>query len=99
MVFRTSKRTSRAAASASRTAQVSRETRLSSDGCDMWKYSCGGLYLCKGIRLELQRGRKLATTTGGEPVHADARNSMLGKVHERTLAWPPTRLQARAAMA
>jgi hypothetical protein len=34
-----------------------------------------------GIRLELQRGRKLATTTDGEPVQADARNAMLGRVH------------------
>jgi hypothetical protein len=34
-----------------------------------------------GIRLELQRGRKLATTTGGEPVHADAGDTILGTIH------------------
>ena len=46
-----------------------------------------------GIRPELQRGRKLATTTGGEPVHADARNAMLGKVHGMDFSIATNRLQ------
>jgi hypothetical protein len=74
--FTTPKRTSRAAANASRTAQVSRETRRNGDGLVMKEYSCGACCI-KEFQRETER---LATTTGGEPVH-DACGRRRGRVH------------------
>jgi hypothetical protein len=78
MFFKTPKRTSSTAANASRTAQVSSERRLSGDGWDIFEYSCGEKP--KTVLQEFQRGRELATTTGGEPVH-HAYSGKRGSVH------------------
>jgi hypothetical protein len=75
--FTIPKRTSRAAAKARSTAQVSREMRRNGDGLAMLEYSCGTCWI-----KEFQRETEmLATTTGGEPVHDHARNGVFCTVH------------------
>src|ERR1700722_671485 len=92
MVFRMPKRTSNAAASASRTAQESRETRRSGDELDI----CGYSYeeRLNGMRgLNFREERKLATTTGGEPVHSAARDGRSGIVHKADFTIAPKTTQ------
>src|ERR1700722_13957167 len=92
MVFRMPKRTSTAAASASRTAQESRETRRSGDDLDICGYSYGDCL--NGMRgLNFCEERKLATTTGGEPAHSDARDGRSGIVHKADFTIAPKTMQ------
>src|SRR5579859_3201782 len=82
--FKIPKRTTSAAADASRTAQVSRERRRNSDGLAMWEYSLGA-----GFTREFQQEtERLATTTGGEPVH-DASGGRPGSVHKPATSIAP----------
>src|ERR1700722_20730954 len=92
IVFRMPKRTSNAAASASRTAHESRETRRSGDELDI----CGYSYeeRLNGMReLNFREERKLATTTGGEPVHSAARDDRNGIVHRADFTIAPKATQ------
>jgi hypothetical protein len=49
--------------------------------------------------MEIQREMKLATTTGGEPVHADARNAMMANIHEPDSSIAFLGMQAAIALA
>ena len=56
-------------------------------------YSCEVPWAVIKNLVELQRGRELATTTGGEPVHAYARNGMLAAVHVSQASTAPGGMQ------
>jgi hypothetical protein len=43
--------------------------------------------------LNFSGERKLATTTGGEPVQSDAREASNGRVHEADFTTPPNGMQ------
>jgi len=91
IVLRMPKRTSRAAASATRTAQVSRERRLTGAGVDMGNTPMAAVLL--SFSEEVRRGLA-ATTTGGEPASQDECDGLFAAVHAEKSSIAPYRMQA-----